>query len=122
MLGLFRRPKLDARFTATHAHTDEFAREVAVAGRLTLTNAGSDADIEQVDLVLIAGFRRIPLEVPAEWKTLRLASGGSREGDVAWALTLDAPLRAEKGDLYISLVDQKRRKWEWRLPFQFELR
>jgi hypothetical protein len=122
MLGMFRRPKLDARFAATHAHTDEFAREVAVAGRLALSNAGSDAEIDQVDLVLIAGFRRIPLEVPTDWRSFRLASGATKEADVSWTLTLDAPLRAEKGELYVSLHDQKRRKSEWRLPFKLESR
>ena len=122
MLGMFKRPKLDARFTASTAYTDEFAREVAVAGRLALSNAGSDADIDQVDLVLIAGFRRIPLEVPADWRSFRLTSGQTKEGDVGWTLTLDAPLRAQKGELYVSLHDQKRRKSEWRLPFQIESR
>ena len=122
MLGLFQRPKLEARFASSHAHTDELAREIAVAGRLTLENQGSDADLSEVELVVIAGFRRIPLDVPAEWRTIRLPKGETKTGDVAWTLTLDAPLRAEKGELYVSVRDQKRRKWEWRLPFTFEQR
>src|SRR3954453_4944324 len=73
MLGLFQRPKLEARFVPSHAHTDEFAREIAVAGRLTLENGGSDAELSDTELIVIAGFRRIPLDDPAEWKSLRLA-------------------------------------------------
>ena len=50
------------------------------------------------------------------------AAGGEKRGDLHWSLTLDAPLRAETGELYVSLRDQKRKKWEWRLPFAFERR
>jgi hypothetical protein len=71
-------------------------------------------------MVLIAGFRRIPLDLPAEWRSASLASGNEKRGDVRWSMTLDAPLRAETGELYVSLRDQKRKKWEWRLPFAFE--
>ena len=122
MLGLFQRPKLEARFAPSHAHTDEFAREIAVAGRLTLENVGSDAELTETELIVIAGFRRIPLDVPSEWRSIRLAKGTSKVGDVEWTLTLDAPLRAQAGELYVSVRDQKKRKWEWRLPFTFELR
>lgn len=122
MLGMFRRPKLEARFAPGHAHTDEFAREMAVEGRLSIVNEGSDAELSQVDMIVIAGFRRIPLQVPKGWTAFGLAAGRSKEEDVSWTLTLDAPLRAQKGELYVSALDQKRRKWEWRLPFAFELR
>ncbi len=122
MLGLFRRPKLEARFAPSHAHSDEFAREIAVAGSLTLENHGSDADLSEVEMMVIAGFRRIPLEVPADWRDLRLPQDASKEAAVEWKLTLDAPLRAQAGELWVSVRDQKRRKWEWRLPFTFELR
>jgi hypothetical protein len=122
MFGVFARPKLDARFDATHAHSDEFAREVEVSGSLTVSNTGSDADVSGVELIIIAGFRRIALEVPAEWRTFRVAKGASKEGPVHWTLKLDSPLRAEAGQLYVSLLDQKRRKSEWRLPFTFEIR
>ncbi len=122
MLGLFSRPKLEARFAASSATTDEFARTMALAGRLTLRNAGSDAQLGDVELIVIAGFRRIPLEVPSEWQAVRLAQHAEKTADVQWSLTLDAPLRAEKGELYVSVRDQKRKKWEWRLPFTFERR
>jgi hypothetical protein len=122
MFGVFQRPKLDARFTPMHAHSDEFAREIAVAGALAVINEGTDAELGDVEMLVIAGFRRIPLEVPPEWRTMRLAKGDRKEGEVSWTLKLDAPLRAQAGELYLALRDQKRRKWEWRLPFSFELR
>jgi hypothetical protein len=122
MLGWFQRPKLEARFTATHAISDEFARSIELVGELVLRNDGSDAELGDVEMIVIAGSRRIPLEVPAEWRTLRLENGAAKTGSVRWLLTLDAPLRAEGGELYVSTRDQKRKKWEWRLPFVFERR
>jgi hypothetical protein len=122
MLRWFQRPKLDARFTATHALSDEFARTIEVAGELTLRNDGSDAEVDDVEMMVIAGFRRIPLEVPGEWRALQIESGAAKSGAVRWSLTLDAPLRAETGELYVSARDHKRKKWEWRLPFAFERR
>ncbi len=122
MLGLFQRPKLAAQFVPAHAHTDEFTRAMELVGALTLRNDGSEAQVSEVEMVLIAGFRRIPLDVPAAWRSAVLTSGGEKHGDVSWSLILDAPLRAEKGELYVSLQDQKRKKWEWRLPFAFERR
>ena len=122
MLGLFQRPKLAASFIATHAHTDEFARTIELVGALTLRNDGSDAQLGEIEMVLIAGFRRIPLEVPSAWRSATLAAGGEQKGDLRWSLTLDAPLRAETGEVYVSVRDQKRKKWEWRLPFAFERR
>jgi hypothetical protein len=95
---------------------------MSLAGRITIANDGSDAEVTEVEMMVIAGFRRIPLDVPAEWRSFALASGGSKEGAVEWSLTLDAPLRAEKGELSISARDQRRHKWEWRLPFAFERR
>ena len=122
MLRWFQRPKLGASFSGTHAVTDEFARTMEVAGELALRNDGSDATLEDVEMIVIAGFRRIPLEVPAEWRDVRIDSGGAKRGSVRWTLTLDAPLRAETGELYVSARDQKNKKWEWRLPFAFERR
>src|SRR6185369_10663991 len=122
MLGLFSRPKLEASFAASSAQADEFARTIELAGRLTLRNVGSDAQIGDVEMIVIAGFRRIPLAVPSEWRTVGLAQHAEKAGDVRWSLTLDAPLRAEKGELYGSVRDQKRKKWEWRLPFTFDRR
>ncbi len=122
MLGLFQRPKLAATFVAAHAHTDEFARTIRLEGGLTIRNDGSDTQLGEVEMVLIAGFRRIPLEVPSEWRSAALTTGTEKTGNVQWSLTLDAPLRAEAGELYVSVRDQKRKKWEWRLPFAFERR
>jgi hypothetical protein len=122
MLGWFQRPKLEARFAATRASSDEFARQIEVAGRLTLRNDGSEAQLRDTEMIVIAGSRRIPLAVPDEWRTLTVAQSAERQGDVEWLLTLDAPLRAETGELYVSIRDQKRKKWEWRLPFAFERR
>jgi hypothetical protein len=122
MFGLFRRPKLAARFTVAHAHSDEFAREIALAGRLALANEGSDAELGEVEMIVIAGFRRIPLDVPAEWRACTLPNGATKEGEVSWTLRLEAPLRAQAGELYVAARDQRGKKWEWRLPFSFELR
>jgi len=122
MFGLFQRPKLEAKFTASQAVSDEFARQVTLAGRLTLTNQGTDADLTGIEMLIIAGFRRISLDVPAEWEHLHLAKGASKSADVAWSKVLDSPLRAQAGELFVSAHDQKRQTWQWRLPFQFELR
>ena len=122
MFGLFQRPKLEASFAASEAVSNEFTREIDLAGRLVLTNAGSDADLSAVEMMIIAGFRRIPLTVPAAWSTFRLGKGESRSEDLRWKLTLDSPLRAEAGELFVNAHDQKRQTWQWRLPFKFERR
>ncbi len=122
MFGLFQRAKLEARFEGVQAWTDEFARQMGLAGRLTISNDGADSEISDVEMMVIAGFRRIPLEVPSEWRALTLPKGGRKDGEVSWSLTLDAPLRAERGELYLSVRDGKRKKWEWRLPFAFSSR
>jgi hypothetical protein len=122
VFSLLRRVRLAARFDPTHAHTDEFARQMTVQGRLTVVNDGTETEIGDVEMMVIAGFRRIPLEIPPEWRALRLDKGGRKESDVRWTVTLDAPLRAERGELYVSMRDQRRKKWEWRLPFIFERR
>jgi hypothetical protein len=122
MPGWFQRPKLDARFTATHALSDEFARTIELVGELVLRNGGSDADLTEIEMIVIAGSRRIPLVVPDDWRTFRVTDGATKTGEVRWSLTLDAPLRAEAGELYVSIRDHKRKKWEWRWPFAFERR
>ena len=122
MFGLFRRPQLAARFTPTQAVTDEFARQLVLAGQLVVGNSGADADVDEVEMMVIAGFRRIPLDVPSEWRRFSIASAAEKAGAVQWSLTLEAPLRAETGELAVSARDQKRKKWEWRLPFEFERR
>ena len=122
MFGLFQRPKLEASFAASEAVSNEFTREIDLAGRLVLTNAGSDTDLSAVEMMIIAGSRRIPLTVPASWATFRLAKGEARSEDLRWKLTLDSPLRAQAGELFVSAHDQKRQTWQWRLPFKLELR
>ncbi|MEB2284198.1 MAG: hypothetical protein OZ922_05920 [Myxococcales bacterium] len=121
MLGLFQRPKLDVSFVVSKAVSNEFMREVELTGRLALKNEGSDADVSGVEMMIIAGFRRIPLAIPEGWAMFRLARGQSRTEDVRWKLTLDAPLRAQAGELFVGVRDQKRKAWQWRLPFRFEL-
>jgi len=122
MFGLFQRPKLEATFAATEAISNEFTKEVSLSGRLAISNQGAAADLSSVEMMIVAGFRRIPLEVPADWKAFQLAKGEMKAGDVSWKLTLDSPLRAQAGELFVGAHDQKRQSWQWRLPFQFELR
>ena len=122
MFGLFQRPKLEASFTASEAVSNEFTREIELAGRVVLTNTGADAELAGVEMMIIAGFRRIPLDVPAAWKSIGLGKGQTKSDDLRWKLTLDSPLRAQAGQLYVSAQDQKRQTWQWRLPFTFELR
>ena len=47
-------------------------------------------------------FRRIPLDVPPAWKALRLPKGEAKSEDLRWKLTLDSPLRAQAGELFVS--------------------
>ena len=122
MFGLFQRPKLEASFAASEAISNEFTRVVDLAGRLNLKNEGSDAELSSIEMMIVAGFRRIPLEVPPSWKALRLPKGEGKSEELRWKLTLDSPLRAQAGELFVSAHDQKRQTWQWRLPFKFELR
>lgn len=122
MFGLFQRPKLEASFAATEGISNEFTKEIDLAGRLVVRNDGGDAELTSVEMMIIAGFRRIPLDVPPAWKAFRLAKGESKTDDLRWKLTLDSPLRAQAGELFVGAQDQKRNAWQWRLPFKFELR
>ena len=120
MLGFVKRPRLTAQLAVTRAVSHEFARRVELVGRMTIQNAGGDAQLRGTEMIVIAGFRRIPLTVPLEWTTIQVASGGSRELQLNCELTLDAPLRAPAGELYVVAMDQRGSRWEWRLPFRFE--
>lgn len=122
MFGLFQRPKLEANFAASEAVSNEFTREIDLAGRLVVRNEGSDAELSSIEMMIIAGFRRIPLEVPPSWRAIHLPKGDAKSEEVRWKLTLDSPLRAQAGELFVSAHDQKRQTWQWRLPFKFELR
>lgn len=122
MFGLFQRPKLEASFAASEGISNEFTKEIDLAGRLVVRNEGADAELTAVEMMIIAGFRRIPLDVPAAWKAFRLAKGEEKSDDLRWKLTLDSPLRAQAGELFVGAQDQKRHTWQWRLPFKFDLR
>ena len=122
MFGLFQRPKLVVGFVASEAISNEFTREIDLAGHLELKNEGSDAELSLVEMMIIAGSRRIPLDVPLPWKGLRLSKGEEKSEDLRWKLTLDSPLRAQTAELFVGAHDQKRQTWQWRLPFKFELR
>ena len=79
MLGLFKRtPKLEVAFTPTIAVARELAKEVEVAGDLVNRNVGKDAELTDLEVVLVAGgTRRIDLELPLTWRgPQRIPAGG----------------------------------------------
>src|SRR5262249_51622833 len=67
VLGLWKKaPKLEARFTPSLAVARELKREVEVAGELVLRNAGSAAEVSDLETVLVAGgTRRLHPQPPA---------------------------------------------------------
>lgn len=104
MLGLFKKtPKLEAAFRATAAVARELSREIEVAGELTIRNAGKDAALSDLAVVLICGgTRRIDLALPAAWHgTVTLPAGGTLRETVAWKQTLAAPMRAPAAAIQI---------------------
>jgi len=105
MLGLFKRPpKLEATFRPTVAVARELSREIEVAGELVLKNVGRDADLADLELVLVAGgTRRIDLTLPSAWrKGMRLPAGAERSEQVSWKLTLAAPMRAPAAEIQVN--------------------
>ncbi len=113
MLGLFRRaPRLEATFQPTVAVARELAREVQVAGELTLRNVGRDADLEDLELVLVAGgTRRIDLALPDAWRgRRRLAAGGELSAAVDWTVKLAAPMRAAAAEIQVNTTAGGRRR------------
>ena len=105
MFGLFKKaPKLEMTFTPTIAVARELAKEVAVAGELVVKNAGKDAQVSDLEVVLVAGgTRRIDLELPPAWKgTQRIASGGELRATVAWTVKLAAPMRAPAAEIQLN--------------------
>ena len=105
MFGLFKKPpKIEITFTPRHAVARELAKEVAVAGELVLRNAGKDADVSDLELVLIAGgTRRIDLVLPDAWKRgLHIAAGGEVREQVDWTVKLAAPMRAPAADIQLN--------------------
>lgn len=97
-------PKLEARFAPTTAVARELTREVEVAGELTVTNAGKDAALSDLELVLVAGgTRRIDLGLPDAWKgRVTVLAGGVLRERVAWTLKLGAPMRASSAEIQLN--------------------
>ncbi len=105
VLGLFKKtPKLEATFRPTLAVARELTREIEVAGELVLRNAGRDAELSDLELVLIGGgTRRIDLAIPEAWRgRLALPAGGELRQAVAWKLTLAAPMRAPAAEIQVN--------------------
>ena len=105
MFGLWKKPpKLEMEFTPKTAVARELAKEIEVTGRLVVKNAGKDAEIADLDVVLVAGgTRRIDLALPAGWAgTQRIAAGGSLAADVAWTVKLAAPMRAPAAEIQLN--------------------
>lgn len=104
MFGLFKStPKLEATFTPTLAVARELAREVEVTGDLRVRNVGKDAELRDLQVVLVAGgTRRIDLPLPAEFTgTRRLPAGGELRATVAWKVPLAAPMRAPAAEIQL---------------------
>ena len=105
MFGLFKKaPKLKMTFTPTAAVARELAKEVHVAGELVVRNAGKDAAVSDLEVVLVAGgTRRIDLELPAAWRgSLRVPGGGEVRQAVSWTIKLAAPMRAPAAEIQLN--------------------
>jgi hypothetical protein len=105
MFGLFKKPpKLEMEFRPTNAVARELAKEVEVTGRLVVKNVGKDAELADLEVVLVAGgTRRIDLALPAGWAgAQRIAGGGTLEADVAWTVKLAAPMRAPAAEIQLN--------------------
>lgn len=97
MFGLFKKtPKLESTFTATKAVAKELAKEIEVVGELVVRNVGKDADLTNLETVLVAGgTRRIDLPLPKELSgTVKIPAGGSLTVPCNWTVKLAAPMRA----------------------------
>jgi len=105
MFGFFKKaPKLEMAFTPKVAVARELAKEVEVAGELVVKNVGKDAEVESLQVVLVAGgTRRIDLELPAGWQgTQRIKGGGELRASVAWTVKLAAPMRAPAAEIQLN--------------------
>lgn len=97
MFGLFKKtPKLESTFTSTTAIARELAKEIEIVGELVVTNAGKDADLANLETVLVAGgTRRIDLALPPALSgAVRIPAGGSLKVPCNWKIKLPAPMRA----------------------------
>jgi len=104
-MRLFKKtPKLEAVFRPTVAVARELTREIEVAGELVLHNVGRDAELTDLQVVLIAGgTRRIDLALPAAWHgRVALRGGGELREQVSWKLTLAAPMRAPAAEIQVN--------------------
>lgn len=104
MLGLFKRaPKLELRFTPRRAVARELAKEVVVTGELHLRNVGKEAELTDLELLLVAGgTRRIDLPLPAGWEgSTSLAAGAELRVSVDWTVKLAAPMRAPAAEIQL---------------------
>jgi len=113
VFGLFEKtPKLEARFEPTVAVGRELAREVQVAGELTLRNAGRDTELTDLELVLVAGStRRIDLALPDEWRgSVRVPAGGELRQTVDWTVKLAAPMRASSAEIQVNTTEGGKRR------------
>lgn len=105
MFGLLKKaPKLELAFTPTAAVARELAKEVEVAGELVVKNVGKDAQVSDLEVVLVAGgTRRIDLELPAAWRgPQRIPAGGELRQAVAWTVKLAAPMRAPAAEIQLN--------------------
>ena len=105
MFGLFKKaPKLEMTFTPKTAVARELAKEVEVSGELVVKNAGKDAEVGDLQVVLVAGgTRRIDLELPAAWRgAQRIPAGGELREAVAWTVKLAAPMRAPAAEIQLN--------------------
>ena len=113
MFGLFKKtPKLEARFEPRVAVGRELAREVQVAGELTLHNTGRDAEVTDLELVLVAGnTRRIDLVLPDAWRgRVRVPAGGELREKVDWTVKLAAPMRASSAEIQVNTTEGGKRR------------
>ena len=113
MFGLFKKtPKLEARFEPRIAVGRELAREVQVAGELTLHNTGRDAEVTDLELVLVAGnTRRIDLVLPDAWRgRVRVPAGGELREKVDWTVKLAAPMRASSAEIQVNTTEGGKRR------------
>jgi len=105
MFGLLKKtPKLELTFAPTIAVARELAKEVEVAGELVVKNVGKDAEVSDLEVVLVAGgTRRIDLDLPAAWKgTQRIRAGGELRAQAAWKVALAAPMRAPAAEIQLN--------------------
>ena len=105
MFGLFKKaPKLEMAFTPKVAVARELAKEVEVAGDLVVKNVGKDADVSDLQVVLVAGgTRHIDLDLPAGWSgTQHIKGGGELRAAVAWTVKLAAPMRAPAAEIQLN--------------------